>query len=156
MRDLIGHSWFWGLASLALVLGTPLALMASPPSAQRASTNVARVVTPPFSDVDVSKARPGPDGFVVPRRDGTRAVLTVDSRLQTHIQSIFGKYDVPLGGLVAIDPKTGRVLALVGHEAGKGASASVAMDPGPPAASVFKIITASALIDAGVKSSTSV
>lgn len=156
MRDLIGHSWFWGLASLALVLGTPLALMASPPSAQRASTNVARVVTPPFSDVDVSKARPGPDGFVVPRRDGTRAVLTVDSRLQTHIQSIFGKYDVPQGGLVAIDPKTGRVLALVGHEAGKGASASVAMDPGPPAASVFKIITASALIDAGVKSSTSV
>ena len=130
--------------------------MASPPSAQRASTNVARVVTPPFSDVDVSKARPGPDGFVVPRRDGTRAVLTVDSRLQTHIQSIFGKYDVPQGGLVAIDPKTGRVLALVGHEAGKGASASVAMDPGPPAASVFKIITASALIDAGVKSSTSV
>ena len=58
--------------------------------------------------------------------------------------------------LVAIDPKTGHVLAYVGYEAGKGDSARVVTDPGPPAASVFKIITASALLDAGVKSSTSV
>lgn len=156
VRDVIGHSWFWGLASLALVLGTPLALTASPPSAQRASTNVARVLAPPFSDVDVAKARAGEDGWVVPRRDGTRAVLTVDKDLQSHIRSLFARYDVPQGGLVAIDPKTGRVLAYVGYEAGKGESASVVTDPGPPAASVFKIVTASALVDAGVKSSTSV
>lgn len=156
MRDVIGHSWLWGLASLALALGTPLALTASPPSAQRASTSVARVVTPPFSDIDVGKARAANDGWVVPRHDGTRAVLTVDRDLQSHMQSLFARYDVPQGGLVAIEPKTGRVLAYVGYEAGKGESAGVVTDPGPPAASVFKIITASALLDAGVKSSTSV
>jgi len=156
VRDLIGHSWFWGLASLALVLGTPLALMASPPSAQRASTNVTRVVAPPFADVDVAKARATDAGFVVPRRDGTRAVLTVDPDLQSHIEALFARYDVPQGGLVAMDPKTGRILAFVGHEAGKGRSTRVVTDPSPPAASVFKIITASALIDAGVKTSTSV
>jgi membrane peptidoglycan carboxypeptidase len=156
VRDVISHSWLWGLASLALILGTPLALTASPPSAHRASTNVARVVTPPFTDVDISNAKPGSEGWVVPRRDGTRAVLTVDHDLQSHIRSLFSRYDVPAGGLVAIDPKTGHVLAYVGYEAGKGDSARVATDPGPPAASVFKIITASALLDAGVKSTTSV
>jgi len=146
----------WGLASLALVLGTPLALMASPPSAHRTSTSVARVVTPPFADVDIAKAKPGDGGWVVPRRDGTRAVLTVDHDLQSHIRNLFSRYEVPAGGLVAIDPKTGQVLAYVGYEAGKGDSAAVVTDPGPPAASVFKIVTASALLDAGVKSSTSV
>lgn len=94
--------------------------------------------------------------LVVPRHDGTRAVLTVDHDLQTYIQGLFRKYDVPSGGLVAIEPQTGRVLAYVGYEAGKGDSVDVVTDPAPPAASIFKIITASALLDAGVKSSTSV
>ena len=156
MRHVISHSWLWGLASLALVLGTPLALTASPPSAHRTSTNVARVVTPPFADIYIANAKPGADGWVVPRRDGTRAVLTIDHGLQSHVRSLFGRYDVPAGGLVAIDPKTGEVLAYVGYEAGKGDSARVLTDPDAPAASIFKIITASALLDAGVKSSTSV
>lgn len=150
------HSWSWGLASLVIFLGTPLALTASPPSAHRASTTVARVVTPPFSDVDVSRARETEDGWAVSRRDGTRAVLTLDRGLQTHVASLFARYEVPRGGLVALDPKTGRVLAFVGYEAGKGSSAAVVTDPDPPAASVFKIVTASALLDAGVKSSASV
>jgi cell division protein FtsI/penicillin-binding protein 2 len=144
------------LAILAFVLGTPLALTASPPSAQRASTNVARVVAPPFADVDVTRARADEDRMVVPRRDGTRAVLTVDRRLQEHMQSLLARYDVPQGGVVAMDPTTGRVLAYVGYERGKGQTTSVVTDPSPPAASVFKIITASALVDAGVNTSTSV
>jgi len=139
-----------------LILGTPLALLASPPSAQRASTSVARVVTPPFADIDIARAQPRDDVWVVPRRDGTRAVLTVDPDLQSHVRALFRRYDVPVGGLVAIEPKTGRVLAYVGYEAGKGDSAGVVTDPAPPAASVFKIVTASALLDAGVKTSTSV
>ncbi|MBW2719038.1 MAG: hypothetical protein JRD94_10950 [Deltaproteobacteria bacterium] len=114
------------------------------------------MVTPPFADIYIANAKPGADGWVVPRRDGTRAVLTIDHDLQSHVRSLFGRYDVPAGGLVAIDPKTGEVLAYVGYEAGKGDSARVLTDPDAPAASVFKIITASALLDAGVKSSTSV
>ena len=116
VRVVIGHSLFWGLASLALVLGTPLALTASPPTAQRASTNMARVMAPPFSDVDVARARAVDDAWVVPRRDGSRAVLTVDKDLQSHMQSIFARYDVPQAGLAAIDPQTGRVLAFVGYD----------------------------------------
>ena len=156
MRFVKGHSWSWGLAILAFVLGTPLALTASPPSAQRASTTVTRVVAPPFTDVDVTHARADEDHMVVRRSDGTRAVLTVDRRLQEHMQSLLARYDVPQGGVVAMDPKTGRVLAYVGYERGKGRTTSVVTDPSPPAASVFKIITASALVDAGVNTSTSV
>ncbi|MGD8317613.1 MAG: hypothetical protein PVH76_07690, partial [Myxococcales bacterium] len=95
MRDRLSHSWLWGLASLALVLGTPLALTASPPSAHRASTNVARVVTPPFSDIDLSRAQSTSEGWVVPRRDGTHAVLTLDDELQSHVEGLFSRYDVP-------------------------------------------------------------
>lgn len=130
--------------------------MASPPSAQRTSTNVARVVTPPFADIDVARAGLGDEGWAVSRRDGTRAVLTLDRDLQSHIRSLFSRYDVPVGGLVAIEPKTGRVLAYVGYEAGKGDSPRVLTDPEAPAASVFKIVTLSALLDSGVKSSTSI
>lgn len=104
--------------------------------------------------MDVGRARPVNGEWVVPRRDGTRAVLTVDDDLQSYIRDLFRKYDVPAGGLVAIEPRTGRVLAYVGYEAGKGDSVDVVTDPTPPAASVFKIITASALLDAGVKPST--
>jgi cell division protein FtsI/penicillin-binding protein 2 len=114
------------------------------------------VVSPPFADIDIAEAQLGAEGWFVPRRDGTRAVLTVDDELQSHIRSLFARYDVPAGGLVAIEPKTGRVLAYVGYEAGKGESPTVLTDPAPPAASVFKIVTAAALLDAGVKSTTSV
>ncbi|MEM7437197.1 MAG: penicillin-binding transpeptidase domain-containing protein [Myxococcota bacterium] len=156
MRLLLSHSWFWGLGIVALVLGFTPELLASPPSAQRASTRVARAVAPPFADVDIGRAKRVDHHMVAPRGDGTQAVLTVDPGLQTYIQDLFRKYDVPAGGLVAIEPRSGRVLAYVGYEAGKGDNADVATDPAPPAASVFKIVTASALLDAGVKSSTSV
>lgn len=114
------------------------------------------MVTPPFSDIDLNRARTTSEGWVVPRRDGTHAVLTLDDELQSHVRDIFHRYDVPVGGVVAIEPKSGRVLAYVGYRAGKGDSPDVLTDPDPPSASVFKIVTASALLDAGVKSSTSV
>ncbi len=156
MRLAFSHPAIWGLGLLALVLGTPVALLASPPSAQRATTSIARAVAPPFHDVELSRATRANGEWIVPRRDGTRAVLSVDDGLQMAVEKLFENYDVPAGGLVAIEPKTGRVLAFAGYEAGKGKSPRVAIDPGPPAASVFKIITASALLDAGVSSQTSV
>jgi len=156
VRHAFSDSWLWGLSTFAVLACVPLALEASPPSAHKASTQVARTVSPPFSDLDLARVRPTSDAWVAPRRDGTKAVLTVDPELQAHIEGLFAKYDVPAGGLVAIEPKTGRVLAYAGYEAGKGRSFSVASDPDPPAASVFKIVTASALLDAGVAPSTSV
>ena len=156
MRQVFTHASVWGLGIAAALLTGPPRSLASPPPVHRTSTQLARSVTPPFADVDVGRARRENRTWVVPRRDGTRAVLTVDDDLQRYTSDLFERYDVPAGGLVAIEPKTGRVLAYVGYQAGKGESVEVVTDPAPPAASVFKIITAAALLDAGVKSSTSV
>ena len=144
----------WSACFLALVLLLPV--LPSPSVAGPGESGAPRSLSPPFSDLDLGLAESKEAHWVVPRRDGTRAVLTIDSELQAHVSKIFRRYDVPAGGLVALEPRTGRVLAYVGYESGKGESYRVLTDPAPPAASVFKIITAAALLDNGVKTSTSV
>ena len=59
-----------------VILGATPALLASPPSAQRAATQVARAVAPPFADVQVDRAKPENGALVAHRQDGTNAVLT--------------------------------------------------------------------------------
>lgn len=129
---------------------------ASPSGAAKAAPALKPALSPPFADVELTRAKEEGERWVVPRSDGTEAVLTLDAELQAHVANIFEKYDVPAGGVVALDPKTGRVLAYVGYEAGQGQSYELLTDPAPPAASVFKIITAAALLDQGVETSTSV
>ncbi len=85
---------------------------------------------------------------------GKTAWLTLDPGLQTHAQSILARYEVPFGALVAIEPSTGRVLAYVSHSSADPNAGDVARDPSPPSASIFKIITASALVDAGLEPQT--
>lgn len=80
---------------------------------------------------------------------GERAQLTLDPTLQTHVQKLFAQYQVPTAAFVAIEPSTGRILAYVSHNQG-GGGIDRAIDSSPPSASVFKIITSAALIDAGV------
>jgi peptidoglycan glycosyltransferase len=85
---------------------------------------------------------------------GERALLTLDPVLQAHVEKLFAQYQVPAAALVAIEPSTGRVLAYVSHSFPKGAAVDRAVDSSAPAASVFKVITSSALIDAGVSPET--
>lgn len=82
--------------------------------------------------------------------EGRRAVLTLDPGLQAHVESEFERFEVPYGSVVAIEPATGRVLAYVSHSSANPEAGDLARDPTPPTASVFKIITAAALVDAGV------
>ena len=63
---------------------------------------------------------------------------------------MFEQYGVPYGALVALDPKTGRVLAYVSHSSANPDAGDLVRDPTPPAASVFKVVTGAALLDAGV------
>ena len=44
--------------------------------------------------------------------DGRRARLTLDRALQTTIENSLTEHTVPHGGAVAIDPKTGKILAI--------------------------------------------
>ena len=81
---------------------------------------------------------------------GRRAVLTIDPRLQAHLESELARYEVPYGSVVALEPRSGRVLAYVSHSSANPTAPDLARDATPPTASVFKVITGAALIDAGV------
>lgn len=77
--------------------------------------------------------------------------FTMDTVLQQHADKIFKRYKPDYGALFMFDTKTGRVLALSSFEKGQPTSRSLALRATYPAASVFKIVTATAAIDkAGV------
>jgi cell division protein FtsI/penicillin-binding protein 2 len=97
------------------------------------------------------------DGSMLSDLPGDQTViLTLDARLQNAMEAYFDRYEVPYAGLVAIEPSTGRVLAYVSHSSADPNAGDLARDATPPAASVFKIITASALLEAGVGPQTEV
>ncbi len=97
------------------------------------------------------------DGALVSDLPGDQtALLTLDARLQSSMEAYFDRYEVPYAGLVALEPSTGRVLAYVSHSSADPNAGDMALTATAPAASVFKIITASALLEAGVTPSTEV
>jgi cell division protein FtsI/penicillin-binding protein 2 len=91
------------------------------------------------------------DVFVSSLPEGRRAVLSLEPGLQRHIEDRLAHYEVPYASLVAIEPGTGRVLAYVSHSSANPKAADLARDPTPPTASVFKVVTGAALLDAGVE-----
>jgi cell division protein FtsI/penicillin-binding protein 2 len=80
-------------------------------------------------------------------QSGVTAVYTVDVALQTTMEKFFKKYRVPYGVFVAMDPNTGRVLALVEYSAENPKVQGLALRSTYPAASIFKLVTASAAIE---------
>jgi peptidoglycan glycosyltransferase len=81
---------------------------------------------------------------------GNKALLSIDLGLQDHLVRELGSYEVPYAAVVAIDPRTGRVLAYVSHSSANPDAGDLARDPTPPTASVFKLVSAAALVEHGV------
>ncbi len=102
----------------------------------------------------LKKARLGEGGvFTAQTAEGKTARLTLHAELQAQMQKLLATYRPDGAALVAVEPKTGRVLALVEYSA-DGKSAGMATRPLYPAASVFKIITGAALLEKGVSPET--
>jgi penicillin-binding protein A len=90
------------------------------------------------------------DGEAVgPLPDGARVVLTLNEGLQDHIFELFRRFDPPFGAFVAMEPDTGRVVALVGYRRGGESDPWLALKAIYPAASLVKVITACAAIERG-------
>ena len=95
------------------------------------------------------------DHFEAPLGDGRTAVLTLDPTLQQLAEKLLDESRAPKGAIVAMAPD-GRILALAGRRTAepKGSREGtfdwrLATDVWAPAASVFKLVTASALVAAG-------
>jgi cell division protein FtsI/penicillin-binding protein 2 len=74
-------------------------------------------------------------------------VTTLDPDLQRAAVDLLERYAVPDGAAVAINSRTGELLALAEHSE-RVPGRHVALDPEAPAASIFKVVTAAALIEA--------
>jgi cell division protein FtsI/penicillin-binding protein 2 len=89
----------------------------------------------------------GKSGGVTP--DGNKVSLSIDTRLQQEVFELFRRFDPPFGAFAAVEPGTGRVVALVGYRRGGESDPSLALKAIYPAASLIKMITASAAIEKG-------
>ena len=74
---------------------------------------------------------------------------SLDQRLQLAVEQSLKRGGIPYGAFVALDAKTGQVLAMASHGV-KGEN--LALRATFPAASIFKIVTAAAAIETGVLS----
>jgi len=104
---------------------------------------------PPALPGGLSRIELRDDRYVVSLEDGSVATLTLDVAVQQALTELYAKNEVPHAALVAIEPKTGRVLAYVSHESADDVDrmGDVAGSAFAPSASVFKMVTASALLE---------
>ncbi len=103
-------------------------------------------------ELDWGRVRLDGAGYVQVFEDGAHAELSLDPRLQLLAEKTLAQHPTPYGAAVLISVDDGRVLAMAGHSQAEPAlsTADLALEPWAPAASVFKIITAAALLEAGV------
>ncbi|HEY4119271.1 MAG TPA: penicillin-binding transpeptidase domain-containing protein [Byssovorax sp.] len=115
---------------------------------------VARAVDPPpLTDIDLTKIDDRGNVVTAPAHGGRRVELTVDPKLQRQAVGFLKAGRVPEGAIVMTDVKTGRVLVWASNVE-DGPMRDIASEASAPTASVFKIITSTALVEAGLGPST--
>lgn len=104
------------------------------------------------SQLSWTRVREDAGGYLALLRDGTRVELTIDPAMQHAAERTLAAAPAPLAAAVVLSVEDGRVLALAGHDADRPGQNAVklALTPWAPAASVFKLVTSSALVERGV------
>jgi peptidoglycan glycosyltransferase len=141
------------VAGSAACLGCVLALAHADAGVElphAAAASVSQPVTNREALDALAHAQREGDQLVFHDAAGRKLELSVEPDLQARALRLFDDYQVPYGALVAIEPSTGRILAYVSHSSANPQARDLPLDPTPPAASVFKLITASALVEAGI------
>lgn len=99
-------------------------------------------------EIDPDKARLTKGVLTQSVSDGSQIRYTLMPKLQRFVEHLFKSSKVPFGAFVAIDVKTGRVLALVEYSHEQPNRKGLAREAIAPAASLFKIVTSAALLEA--------
>ncbi len=113
----------------------------------------------PLAPEDVAHAKTNAKGHMQLAQGQRQVELTLDPKVQADITRLLDETRVPYGAVVLIDPRTGRVQVAAEHrEAGDPVATMGAMGIAGevPAASVFKVVTAAALLEAGQQPDSSV
>ncbi len=146
-------AWLLALATLLLIglslhqrhaaQAAPSLALASPAELPRARVR---------RELDWSRVRRDGAGYVQVFTDGGHAELSLDPRLQALAERTLEDHPTPYGAAVLLSVDDGRVLAMAGRSSAEPAlsAADLTLRPWAPAASVFKLVTAAALVDAGV------
>jgi penicillin-binding protein A len=82
--------------------------------------------------------------------EGNRAVLTLDPALDAFVEKLLKRNEVPYAGVAAIEPSSGKLLAYVSHSSAEPKGPDRVLEATAPAASVFKVVTATALLHEGL------
>ncbi|SNB48035.1 penicillin-binding transpeptidase domain-containing protein [Geobacter sp. DSM 9736] len=78
---------------------------------------------------------------------GGTILYDIDQELQERVTETLRRYKVPYGAFVAMEPKTGKVIAMTGHSSVDPAWEAQSVYGLYPMASLFKIVTATAAIE---------
>lgn len=154
--------WFRAPSTGASAPGTPAATEGASPGPNGAPSAPPRPVSRP-GPLDLEKIQ-ADEGrrMTADLGNGFIGELTLDARLQKESRKILDRGKVPVGAVVVLDVQNGNVLALADrykaeHPAaprfGEGGPQSLALRAFAPAASVYKVVTAAALLEAGVSGS---
>lgn len=109
-----------------------------PPAVSQALSKIA-LPTPSFDK----------SGKLVQSVDGYKVTYTLDKSLQKLVEDIYAQYKVPYGAFVAMDPSTGRILAMAEHSSSEPEKRGLCLRATYPAASLIKVITGAAALKTG-------
>ena len=149
---------------LAIAVGVPLVLALAIPLARRtlraetsgpsiaklsgnaAAAAAAAPPPPTLAGLDLGKIEVKGDVATAPLPDKKTARLAIDPVLQRVADRVMSKHHLPEAAVVMMDVETGKVVAYASHVE-KGPKRDLAVEATAPAASVFKIITGTSLVE---------
>jgi peptidoglycan glycosyltransferase len=103
------------------------------------------VAQPDLRGLDLLRLEIGPEQVTSPLGNGMTAELTLRPSLQRTTSALLKRYAVPEAGVVLLDVDTSNVLVYANHVA-EGETFDVNVRAEAPAASIFKLVTAAALL----------
>jgi len=121
------------------------------PSVARGAPRPALPVPPKLTPQHLAQARPDGHGGLTVHTPAGEAPLTIDANLQAAIAAELDREHVPYAAIVLLEPRTGAIRAIVEHRETDDPVADIGslVAPRVPAASVFKVVTSAALLEAG-------
>ncbi len=110
--------------------------------------NPGKVDPPPLTDIDLAHIDDRREVITAPAHGRRNAELTLDPVYQQAAEAILRNGNVYEGSVVMTDVKSGKVLVWASYNQGR--PRDLAREATAPSASIFKIVTGAALVEAGV------